>query len=98
MSTALLQFMVETTSASSSEGGAFWPLALGPAGAAGVYWALFRYYRNTDKSQSFERETAIEAQPVTGADHKVDDVRGVRNSSISGDNVSHHRPRVNQRR
>ena len=41
-------------------------LALGPAGAGALYWAIYRYYRNTDKSHAFERETAVDAKPVTG--------------------------------
>lgn len=71
-----------------------WILLLGPAGAVGVYWGLFQYYRNTGKSHSFERETAIEAKPITGADQKVNEVRGVRNSSIEGNNVRNYRQRV----
>lgn len=27
-------------------------LLLGPAGAAGLYWSLYRHYRNTDKSHA----------------------------------------------
>ena len=38
-------------------------LLLGPASGVGLYWALYRYYRNTDKSHAFERETAVEAKP-----------------------------------
>ena len=48
--------------------GTLWLLALGPAGATGLYWALYRYYRNTDKSHAFEHETTVHAQPVTGSD------------------------------
>jgi hypothetical protein len=69
-------------------------LLLGPAGAVGVYWGLYRYYRNTDKSHSFEKETLIEAQPVTGDDRKVDAVRGTKRTEIKGNNVSDHRERV----
>ncbi|MDE2408033.1 MAG: hypothetical protein KGL91_09250 [Xanthomonadaceae bacterium] len=71
-------------------------LLLGPAGGAGLYWALYRYYRNTDKSHAFERETAIDAKPVTGmqGDHKVDEVRGTRETRIKGDNVGEYRHRV----
>ncbi len=69
-------------------------LLLGPAGAAGVYWAIYRYYRNTDKSHAFEKETHIESQPVTGSEHKVDSVRGTKRTEISGNNVSDHRSRV----
>lgn len=71
-------------------------LAIGPAGAAGVYWFLYRYYRNTDKSHNFERETHIKAQPISGAerDRKVDEVRGTRQAEISGNNVRDYRRRV----
>lgn len=77
----------------SDDNGA-WLLALGPAGAAALYWAIYRYYRNTDKSHAFERETAVDAKPVTGDDRKTGDVKGVRNSRISGDNVKAYRTRV----
>lgn len=50
-----------------SDDSGLWLLAAGPAGATALYWALYRYYRNTDKSHSFEHETAIEAKPVTGS-------------------------------
>jgi len=71
-------------------------LALGPAGAVGLYWALYRYYRNTDKSHAFERETVVDAKPVTGAerDRKVDEIKGTRESRIQGDNLRDYRKRV----
>lgn len=77
-----------------SDDGGLWLLALGPAGAAGLYWALYRYYRNTDKSHAFERETAVEAKPVTGSDEKIDEVKGTRATSIPGNNVRAYRTRV----
>lgn len=78
-----------------AESGTPWVLLLaGPAGAVAVYWTLFRYYRNTDKSHSFERETLIEAMPVTGQDHKIDTVRGTERREVRGNNVSEHRQRV----
>lgn len=79
-----------------SDDGGLWLLALGPAGATGLYWALYRYYRNTDKSHAFERETKVEAKPVTGAEHdrKIDEVKGTQRKRISGDNVSAYRARV----
>ena len=43
-------------------------LLLGPAGATGLYWTLYRHYRNTDKSHAFEHETEVETQPATGSD------------------------------
>ena len=77
-----------------SDDGGLWLLALGPAGATGLYWALYRYYRNTDKSHAFERETAVEAQPVTGTDDKIGENNGTQKTSIDGDNASAYRQRV----
>lgn len=80
--------------ASDPDGPPWFLLLLGPAGAGGVYWALFQYYRNTGKSHDFENETIIESQPVTGGDHKVDQVRGTKRTQIQGENSSNHRSRV----
>ena len=77
-----------------SDDGGLWLLALGPAGATGLYWMLYRYYRNTDKSHAFERETKVQAQPVTGTDRKVDEVKGTRETRIRGNNASEYRKRV----
>ena len=77
-----------------SDDGGMWLLALGPAGATGLYWFLYRYYRNTDKSHAFEHETAVVAKPVTGTDDKVDEVKGTRETRIDGDNVREYRQRV----
>ena len=77
-----------------SDDSGLWLLALGPAGATGLYWYLYRYYRNTDKSHAFERDTAVEAKPVTGSEHKVDEVKGTQETRIRGDNVRAYRKRV----
>lgn len=77
-----------------SDDNGLWLLALGPAGAGALYWAIYRYYRNTDKSHAFERETDVKAKPVTGSENKVGAVTGVRNKRISGDNVGAYRQRV----
>lgn len=77
-----------------SDDGGLALLLLGPAGATGLYWYLYRYYRNTDKSHAFERETAVNANPVTGSDNKVDEVKGTRETRINGDNVREYRKRV----
>jgi hypothetical protein len=79
-----------------SDDGGLGLLLLGPAGAAGLYWMLYRYYRNTDKSHAFERETKVDAEPVTGAenDRKVDEVKGTENKRIDDDNVGDYRERV----
>jgi hypothetical protein len=73
-------------------------LLIGPAGAVGLYWALYRYYRNTDKSHAYERESKVEAKPVTGSDHKVGTNNGTRESRIDGDNVHAYRQRVERMR
>ena len=77
-------------------GGGGAPTALGRAAAGGgaLYWSLFRYYRNTDKSHSFETETRVAAQPITGNDRKIDEVKGTRRTSVDGDNHANHRQRV----
>jgi hypothetical protein len=83
-----------TVVASDSDSGSVWLLALGPAGAGAVYFGLWRYYRNTQASHNFERETRIAAQPVTGTDAKVDEVNGTKQTRIDGDNSSDHRQLV----
>ena len=69
-------------------------LLLGPAGATALYWGLYRHYRNTDKSHAFERETRVEAKPVTGTDRKIGTNNGTRETRIAGDNVRAYRDRV----
>ena len=94
----ILQTLAETSrivaeSSSDSESSLVLLLA-GPLGGGLVYWLLFRYYRNVDKSHSFETETIIEAQPVTGNDRKIKEIRGTKRRTINGGNVSNHRSRV----
>ena len=69
-------------------------LILGPAAATGLYWSLYRHYRNTDKSHAFEHETTVDAKPVVGSDQKVGEVKGTRESGIPGDNKHAYRKRV----
>jgi hypothetical protein len=80
--------------AAEDDSGPVWLLLLGPAGAGGVYFLSWRYYRNTHQSHAFERETRIVAQPVTGNEAKVNEIKGTKNSGIDGDNRSNHRQRV----
>ncbi|QBX57485.1 hypothetical protein EXE58_05950 [Nocardioides seonyuensis] len=80
--------------ATSGDNAPLWILAAGPAGAVATYWALYRYYRNTDKSHAYERDTLIQAQPVQGSEEKVDHISKTRDSDIDGDNSSKHRVRV----
>jgi hypothetical protein len=75
-----------------------WILAAGPAGAVATYWALYRYYRNTDKSHAYERDTLIAAQPVQGSEEKIDHISRTRDSDIDGDNSRKHRQRVQRLR
>ncbi|CAA9377486.1 MAG: hypothetical protein AVDCRST_MAG32-1335 [uncultured Nocardioides sp.] len=82
----------------TSDDAVMWLLAAGPAGAVATYWALYRYYRNTDKSHAFERDTLIQARPVEGAQEKVDHISRTRDSDIDGDNSSDHRSRVERLR
>ena len=39
-------------------------------------------------------ETAVKAQPVTGSDQKVDEVKGTQKTRIPGDNMREYRKRV----
>lgn len=71
-----------------------WLLALGPAGAGALYFGLWRFYRNTHVSHSFERETRVTAEPVTGREAKVEEITGTKATRIDGDNVTNHRQRV----
>ena len=71
-----------------------WLLLLGPAGAGGVYYGLWHYYRNASRSHSFEKETRVAAQPITGNDQQVNTVKGTKRTSIEGDNRDEYRARV----
>lgn len=77
-----------------SDDSGLWLLLAGPASATALYWGLYRYYRNTDKSHAFERETTVEAKPVTGSDRMVDTNNGTQETRIRGDNVREYRKRV----
>lgn len=79
---------------STDEGTPYLLLLLGPAGAVGVYWGLYRYYRNTDKSHSFEKETLVVTQAVRTRDTKVGDRNGTSESEIDGANSTKFRERV----
>ena len=87
-------FLAESNAQDEDGGG--WLLLAGPAAGVALYGVLFRYYRNTDKSHAFERETVIESQPITGNDNKIDEVHGTKRTSISGNNVASYRERVNR--
>ena len=78
----------------AASNGPVWLLIFGPAAGGGLYYGLWSFYRNASKSHSFETETRVDAKPVTGTEHKVNEVRGTTKSGIDGNNVSNHRQRV----
>jgi len=82
------------TFASTSSDSPTWLLAAGPAAGVGVYFVGYRYYRNTHTSHSFERETRIQSQPVSGNETKIGENNGTKKSSVDGNNKSNHRQRV----
>jgi len=86
--------MAASDDSSDSGDGIWWLLASGPAAGAAMYTALFRYYRNTDKSHNFEHETRVLAKPVDGDERKVDHIRGTSASRTKDHNESNHRQRV----
>lgn len=77
-----------------SDDGGLWLLAAGPIGATALYWILYQYYRNTNKTHGFEHETKVVAQPVTGSEKKIDEIEGTQRTRIEGDNVGAYRERV----
>ncbi|QYJ04600.1 hypothetical protein KUV85_02665 [Nocardioides panacisoli] len=90
----MLELMV-----AASEDDSPWVLLLGgPIGGAATYWLIHRYYRNTDKSHAYERDTIIEADPVRGSEERTGHIAKTRKSGISGDNSGHHRRRVQRLR
>ncbi|WP_435769905.1 hypothetical protein [Nocardioides sp. SYSU DS0651] len=86
--------MLDIIVMASGDDSPLWLLAAGPAGAVATYWALYRYYRNTDKSHQYERDTIIEAQPVQGGEEKVDHISRTRDKKIDNANHAKHRQRV----
>jgi len=83
-----------TSNDDDQNGGILALLAAGPAVGVAIWVTVFRRYRNTDKSNQFERETKVDAQPVKGYDRKVNELRGTRNPHIDGRNESAFRQRV----
>lgn len=71
-----------------------WLLALGPVGASAFYWAVWQAYRNTNKSHSYERETDVEVNGMTGGDVKVGENNRTRERWIRGRNDDKPRQRL----
>lgn len=82
------------SSSSSGSGSAFLLLA-GPVAGTALYAAIYRYYRNADKTDTFERETRVAlTTEITGHEEQIDEVRGTRDRRIDGDNSNDFRSRV----
>lgn len=79
--------------ASDSEG-VGWLLAIGPVGAATFYWAVWMYYRNTDKSHRYEHDTDIVVSNMTGEDVQIGTNNGTQERYIRGENSSKPRQRL----
>ena len=62
------ELVLQVVLATSGDQAPLWLLAAGPAGAVATYWSLYRYYRNTDKSHAYERDTQT-------LEHKLDALR-----------------------
>lgn len=86
--------MLEIIVQASDDDSLLWLLAAGPAGAVVTYWTLYRYYRNTDKSHEYERDTIIKGQPVQGGEERIDHISRTRESKMDGANHKKHRERV----
>lgn len=85
---------VHASGDSSDSGGIYILLLAGPAAGAAFFTYTYRRYRNADKTDQYERETAVQAQPVQTYDNKVDRVEGTKRTAIEGRNESDYRQRL----
>lgn len=69
-------------------------LLAGPIVGGLMYWLIFQFYRNTNKSHKYEHETLIESQPPTGNDLKIRSIHKTTNATTSQANGTEHRRRV----
>lgn len=92
----MIDIVLSMVSASSGgDGGELAFLLAGPVTGGALYAAIYRYYRNQDKTHRFEQETLIERKgEITGDDRKVNEIKGTRESGIRGNNKGNHRQRV----
>jgi len=92
---AILSVLSSAFVVAADEGGApTFLLLLGPVAGGLVYLGFWSFYRNTGKSHAFDRETRVDAKPVTGSDAKVREVKGTKKTGIDGANHREHRSRV----
>lgn len=94
MQAAELAGIAAVVASSDGQGYLFALLAAGPAVGIGIYTAIYRRYRNQDRTHRFEQETHIEASPIRGDDAKVDEVKGTQRRRIEGDVIDQPRQRV----
>ena len=95
MNGLVLSHLVILASSDSGGSGSLLLLLAGPACGTALYAAIYRYYRNADKTDAFERETRISLKDqVTGEEQKVDEIRGTRERRVRGDNSDDFRARV----
>jgi hypothetical protein len=95
MNTLVLVHLVILQSTQSDGSGSPALLLAGPVAGAALYGAVYRYYRNADKTDQFERETRIALKDrITGDEQQIDEVRGTRERRIRGDNANDFRARV----
>jgi hypothetical protein len=95
MNALLLAHLVILHSTDSDGSGSPLLLLAGPVAGAAIYGAIYRYYRNADKTDQFERETRVALKDaITGDDQKIDEVHGTRERRINGGNADRFRVRV----
>lgn len=90
----MLEFATTLIVAASDESSSAWLLVLGPLGGIAFYSAIWMRYRNTNKSHSFERETAVELRNQFGEDVKVGVNNGTTARWIRGRNDNSPRKRL----
>ncbi|CAM4051488.1 hypothetical protein M3A96_11200 [Helcobacillus massiliensis] len=59
-----------------------------------VYFAIYQYYRNTDKSYEFETQTSVEVVDVQMYDRPTRRYDSLRSRMMNGHNTLDHRQRV----
>lgn len=70
------------------------PFLAGPAVFAAVYGGIYRYYRNTDKRHSFEKETEVAVGNLRSGDRKVGVNNRQKSRRMGGRNSTDHLERV----
>lgn len=70
------------------------PFVAGPGVFVGVYYAIYRYYRNTDKRHEYERETEVSVGNLQAGDHRRGSKNRQRNRTMNGANEDDHLQRV----